>query len=171
MFTQHTSLEPHTEINVFVTEGGVRKRKEHQAVTQVVWGKGWKRWHVEVFHPMDQAFNGAHHRVTERGSKQTGDVSYRSNESTSTSVTWPKVTKPVQSKSGDLYLALQMARYGLCLGGLSGFVFSAFCCMKGGRGSRRGRGAGLLHVLRPALLPLLLHFASTLSLTHTQKQC
>lgn len=30
----------------------------------------------------------------------------------------PKVTKLEQSKSGDLYLASQMARYGLCLGPL-----------------------------------------------------
>lgn len=81
-------------------------------------------WYVGVFHPVDQAFNATRHCVTERGAEQTGDVSYRSNESTLAFVTGlgcmrlPKVTKLVQSKSGNLYLALQMARCGLCLGAL-----------------------------------------------------
>lgn len=63
---------------------------------------------------MDQAFNGAHHCVSRQGAAQTVHVSYRSSESTSASdtelgcrPTWPpKVTEPLQSKSGDLYLAL-----------------------------------------------------------------
>lgn len=84
---------------------------------------------------MDQAFNGP--RVTKRGAEQTGDVSYGSNESTLAFVTgkdcmWlPKVTKLLQSKSGDLYLALQMARCGLCLGPL-GFRLHCVWLHEGG---------------------------------------
>lgn len=110
------------EINMLVFVVEVRKRREYQPHR---WsGGGEVRWHVEVFHPADQAFNGAQHCITKRGAEQTGDVSYRSNESTLAFVTgegcmWlPKVTKLVQSKSGDLYLALQMACSGLCLGAL-----------------------------------------------------
>lgn len=60
---------------------------------------------------------------TKRGAEQTGVVSNRSNKIILATVTaecvWPpKVTSLVQSKSGDLYLALQMVCHGLCLGAL-----------------------------------------------------
>lgn len=62
--------------------------------------------------------------ATKCAAKQTGYVFYKSNEGALACVTersfirLPEVTKPVLSESGNLYLALQMVRYGLCLGAL-----------------------------------------------------
>ncbi len=101
-------MDPEINMIVFVLE--VRWRKEYQPATQVVRGRGMCS-HVEVFHLVGHVFNGTRHCVTKWGAEQTGDVSYRSNESSLAFVTgqgcmWlPKVTKLVQSKSGNLYLA------------------------------------------------------------------
>lgn len=73
-------------------------------------------WHVEVFHPVDQSINAARYCTTKRGAGSTEDVSYRFNErhwhlSLGRVVCgFPRLPSGwVQSKSGDLYLALQMA--------------------------------------------------------------
>lgn len=102
---------PEINLSVFVME--VRKRKEYQP-HRWSWGEGGSvgMWRLLMGPSL----------CNQAREEQTGDVSYTSNVSTLASVTgcmWlPKVTKLVQSKSGDLYLALQMALYGLCLGAL-----------------------------------------------------
>lgn len=85
----------------------------------------------------------------------------------------PKVTKLLQSKSGDLYLALQMAQCGLCLGSL-GFRLHCFSLHEGGQYIMKGLlfrwGAGSLHVFSSLWISTnvpVCSLGSTLSLTHT----
>lgn len=72
-----------------------------------------------VPYPVDQAFNGP--RVAKGGVEMClmGLMRACWHLSLGKGCMWlSKVTKLLQSKSGDLYLALQMARCGLCLGPL-----------------------------------------------------
>lgn len=82
----------------------------------------------------------------------------------------PKVTKSwwVQSKSGDLYLALQMAHYGLCLGALQ---FRLHCVLlhEGGHWIMKSQPFRWEAGPKPALPPHLFFptwLASTLSHGH-----
>lgn len=80
--------------------------------------------HVEIFPPVDQCFIGTRDCVAKRGVKQTGDESsgltgVLASVTEQSCMRLREVTELLLlSESGNLYLALQVAHYGLCLGAL-----------------------------------------------------
>lgn len=122
VFLKHAELK----INLHVSILEVRKSKEcRQHRWSGLWGAGGCFGTRRSIVPLIKVSDGSCHSVcnqTWSGPEEmclTGLMRAQWHLSLGKGCVWlPKVTKLVQSKSGDLYLAMQMAHSGLCLGPL-----------------------------------------------------